>query len=184
MYEHGRGVKKNVEEAKRWYRAAAEQSNVIAQCNLASLYFRARDYPQAIEWFRAAAQQHDPTAQENLAWMYYTGTGIGVDYAQAAKWVRLAAEQGHASGQADLAFLYEHGKGVPLDYANAYIWYREAKQGGDKRAPARLKSIEQVMTQAQIRKAIAAAEQLSRTLPKNNGVSNSVPIQNSFVDLR
>jgi hypothetical protein len=59
-----------------------------------------------------------------------------------------------------------------------------AEEGGDKRATARLKSIEQVMTQAQIQKAGAAAEQLSRTLPKNTGISNSVPIQNSFVDLR
>jgi TPR repeat protein len=116
--------------------------------------------------------------------MYYTGTGVALDYWEAAKWVRLAAEQGHASGQADLAFLYEHGKGVPLDYANAYMWYRVAQEGGDKRAPARLKSIEQVMTQAQIQKASAAAEQLSRTLPKNTGTSNSVPIQNSFVDFR
>ena len=184
MYEHGRGVKKNVDEAKRWYRKAAERSEVVAQCNLASLYFRARDYTQAVVWFRAAAQQGDATAQEDLAWMYYTGTGIAPDYGEAAKWVRLAAEQGYARAQLDLGYIYEQGKGISLDYTSAYTWYKIAASGGEKRAAERLKTIEQVMTEDQIKKARAASDQLSISLPKNNGGSNSSSIGNSFIESR
>jgi TPR repeat protein len=184
MYESGRGVKKNIKEAERWYSAAAERSDVVAQCNLASLYFRVRNYSQAAVWFRAAAQQGDATAQEDLAWMYYTGTGIGLDYSEAAKWVRLAAEQGYARAQLDLGYLYEQGKGVPLDYPYAYVWYRTAASGGEKRAAERLKSIEQVMTQDQIKKAKATADQLSRSLPKVRNATNASSIANSFIEPR
>lgn len=182
MYENGRGAKKNIKEAERWYRAAAEDSEVVAQGNLASLYFRAHNYSEAVIWFRAAAQQGDAAAQENLAWMYYTGTGITLDFGEAAKWVRLAAAQGHARAELDLGYLYEQGKGVPLDYSNAYVWYTAAAIGGEKRAAKRIKSVERVMTPDQINKARAAAEQLSKSLPRVNDVTSSNSIVNSFTD--
>jgi TPR repeat protein len=154
----------------------------VAQCNLASLYFRSREYSEAAVWFRAAAQQGDATAQEDLAWMYYTGTGIGLNYGQAAKWVRLAAERGNTRAQLDLGYLYEQGKGVSLDYSQAYVWYTMAATGGEKRAVEKLRAIKQVMTQDQIEKANAAADQLSRSLPKVKDASHAGSIANSFVE--
>jgi hypothetical protein len=183
MYEHGEGIRRNINEAERWYRSASEQGNKVAECNLASLYFRQRDYPQALTWFRAAAQSGDPTAQEDLAWMYYTGIGTPTDYREAAEWVRRAAEQGTSRAQLDLGYLYEQGKGVPLDYITAYGWYRTASAGGEKRAASRLKNVTHLMTPEQISKADTAAV----LTPKSRqvlGPEASQPIGSSFVDSR
>src|SRR5579872_762362 len=114
--------------------------------------------------------------------MYFTGTGVPVDYTRAAQWVQMAADRGYARAQLDLGYLYEQGKGVPLDYSNAYVWYTAAAIGGERRASKRIKSVERVMTPDQINKARAAAEQLSKSLPRVNHVTSSNSIANSFAD--
>jgi TPR repeat protein len=138
---------------------------VVAECNLASLYFRQRDLPQALRWFLAAAQSGNPTAQEDLAWMYYTGTGTARDYAEAAKWVRLAAEQSVPRAELDLAYLYEQGKGCLSIYVASYEWYRAASTGGKKRANGRLQDLTRIMTPEQISNARVAAAQTKTSHP-------------------
>ncbi len=56
-YYHGNyGVEKNFNEAVKWYRKAAEQENVFAQCNLAYCYESGegveKDLHQAVIWYR------------------------------------------------------------------------------------------------------------------------------------
>ena len=162
------GVKKNLDEAEALVsrRSRALRSSGTVQSGVALFSRPATTLRQRCGFVRRPARRS--TAQENLAWMYYTGAGIALDYSEAAKWVRLAAEQGHARPQLDLAYLYEQGKGVPLDYSNAYVWYTAAAIGGERRASKRIKSVERVMTPDQINKARAAAEQLSKSLPKSS----------------
>jgi len=177
MYQHGQGVHKDLRAAARWYQRAAEQGNVVAQCNLASIYFRgeglARDYSQAATWFHSAAERGYAPAQENFAWMSYTGTGLPLDYAEAAKWTQAAAKQGFARAQLDLAYLYQKGRGVPLDYVSAYMWYKSASDAGEKQASRALKSLSAIMTDEQIKRAIANAEKLPRTRsPIQEGITS------------
>ena len=140
---------------------------MIAECNLASMYFRgeglARDYFQAAKWFRSAAERGYAPAQENFAWMSYTGSGVPLDYGEAAKWTRAAAQQGFARAQLDLAYLFEKGKGVPRDYVSAYMWYKTASDGGEREARKELKSLSSIMTDQQIKPAVANAEKLPRS---------------------
>jgi len=141
------------------------------------MYFRgeglARDDSQAAKWFRLAAERGYAPAQENFAWMSYTGTGLPLDYSGAARWSRAAAEQGFARAQLDLAYLYEQGKGVPLDYVAAYMWYKSASDGGETRARIELKALSKIMSEEQIKRAVAAAEKLPRSRsPMQEGITS------------
>jgi tetratricopeptide (TPR) repeat protein len=98
-FQKGEGVEKDMAEAVKWYRRAAEKSKLHAA---------------------------DPAAQNNLGECYRMGEGVGQDYAEAVKWYRLAAENGHARAQNNLGKCYENGTGVEQDYAEAARWYRRA----------------------------------------------------------
>jgi TPR repeat protein len=152
------------------------------------MYFRGegleRDYSQAAKWFRSAAERGYAPAQENFAWMSYTGTGSPLDYSEAAKWTRAAADQGFARAQLDLAYLYEKGKGVPLDYVSAYMWYKSASDGGEKHAAAELKSLSAIMSDEQIKRAIAAAEKLPRSRATIQEGMTSETIGSPFIEKR
>ena len=120
MYEGGRGVPPDFVQAAAWYRKAAEQGHVIAQCNLGTMYlFRGlrgggpRDYARAAPWLRKAAEQGASRAQYNLGRMYQSGSGVQQDYGQAAMWFRKAADQGHPNAQQALGDMHADGDGVP-----------------------------------------------------------------------
>ena len=59
MYEKGLGLKKDLQEARRLYLAAADKGNAKAMHNLAVLYAEGLegkpDYAVASQWFRKAA---------------------------------------------------------------------------------------------------------------------------------
>ena len=63
MYENGRGVAQNDDEAVRWYRLAAEQGHSRAQTIWAWMYENGRGVAQndeeAARWYRMAAEQGD-----------------------------------------------------------------------------------------------------------------------------
>ena len=59
MYKLGLGVKKNPEEAVKWYRLAAEQGDAAGQYGLGTMYAAGegllQDYNVALKWFNLAA---------------------------------------------------------------------------------------------------------------------------------
>jgi TPR repeat protein len=93
------GVSKDLTEAVKWYRKAAEQELVEAQYNLGLYYFSgygvSQDSVEAVKWFRKAAEQELAEAQYNLGLCYLKGYGISQDSVEAVKWFHKAAEQGH-----------------------------------------------------------------------------------------
>ena len=70
MYDNGRGVEQDDEQAVFWYRKAAEQGDATAQCYLGcdvrSGHGVEQDDEQAVFWYRKAAEQGDANAQYNL----------------------------------------------------------------------------------------------------------------------
>ena len=46
MYQHGRGVPQDDDEAVVWYRKAEDQGNAVAQTNLGLMYQLGRGVPQ------------------------------------------------------------------------------------------------------------------------------------------
>ena len=68
MYQEGRGVAKNDEEAVKWYRKAAEQGCAKAQYNLGVRYANGEGVPkndvEAYKWWLLAAAKGDEKAKE------------------------------------------------------------------------------------------------------------------------
>jgi len=97
MYQNGDGVLQDYEEAARLYRLGAEKGYMVAQSNLAAMYYKDRGVRQDVrEAFRLetlAAEQNFGLAQRMLGIMYMDGTGIPQDYVQAHKWLNLSTAQ-------------------------------------------------------------------------------------------
>lgn len=134
-YLYGRwGKRKDLKEALKWIRMAAELGYAEAQCELGGLFYSGtgveNDYTEAVKWFHLAAEQGQIHALYNLGLAYYWGNGVIQDYVEAARWYRKAADQGYACGERELGRCYENGKGVAQDYDEAVKWYRKA---ADKR---------------------------------------------------
>ncbi len=98
LYHSGRGVKKDLAEARRWYRQAARGGDVVAQNNLAALLEHGlggpKDEAEARAWYRRAAEAGYPPAQFNLGVMLAEGRGGAADPDQAGQWWRRAASAG------------------------------------------------------------------------------------------
>ena len=61
MYDRGKGVDEDDQQAVLWYRKAAEQGHADAQYRLGSMYDQGKgvdeDDQQAVLWYRRAAEQ-------------------------------------------------------------------------------------------------------------------------------
>jgi TPR repeat protein len=94
-YYYGHGVSRDYTEAARWYRRAAENSNVMAQSTLGDIYYYGRGVPQdfveAGQWWQLAAEQGMAVAQLNLGVMYANGDGVPQDYVKSYLYTNLAA---------------------------------------------------------------------------------------------
>ena len=142
-YHNGEGVPKDMTEAVKWYRKAAEQGLAEAQFNLGVLYGDGEGVPkndaEAVKWFRKAAEQGLAEAQYNLGLCYNNGEGVPKDDAEAVKWFRKAAEQGHAEAQYNLGLCYNFGFGVLKDdTTEAVKWFRKAAEQGHAGAQGQL----------------------------------------------
>ena len=92
MYENGRGVAQDEEQAVTFYGRAAQQGNASAQSNLVYI-----------------AQKGNGSAQLHLGKMYEKGWGVAKDHEQAVTWYRLAAEQGKTAAKNNLVYIAEQG---------------------------------------------------------------------------
>jgi len=168
LYERGKGVARNYNEAEAWYLKAAEQGNAFAQGHLGFLYrsgaLGTPDYRTAAKWYREAAAKGNRLAQVGLGYMYLNET-VDANDQEAAKWFRLAADQGDASGQLNLGTLYRFGKGVPRDLVEAHKWISLAANSKDDeydedvfaRAKRELKDLDTQMTIDEIARGDARA---------------------------
>ena len=98
MYQDGKGVSKDEDEAAKWYRMAAEQGLTDAQVSLGQMYKDGQGVPQddieAAKWYRMAAEQGDVWGQKFLGYMYAVGQGVPRDNVQAYAWFNIAVAQG------------------------------------------------------------------------------------------
>jgi hypothetical protein len=132
------GVSRDVQEAIRYLRQAADHGNPQAQCQLARMYSEGRELPwnrtEAFRLYRAAADQGNAGGEYGLAYLYSHGAPEERDYAEAARWALKAAAQGDTQAQSYLGGAYWRGRGVARDYAAAARWYGKAAGHGDRAA--------------------------------------------------
>jgi len=135
MYESGKGVPKDLQQALRWYRKSADQGYASAQFSLGLRYQNGdgvpKDAKQAMLWYSKAASQGNGYAQVNLGVIYENGRGVPQDLEKAVSLYRKAAEQELALAQLFLGNMYARGHGLPKDDQQAVLWYRKAAEQGD-----------------------------------------------------
>lgn len=162
MYAKGDKVPKDVAEAAKWFRMAAEQGHAAAQNNLGWMYASgngvAKDDVEAVRWYQLAAEKGHASAQTNLGWMYDEGHGVPQDRAEALKWYRLAAAQGHVAAQNNLGSMYANGAGTRRDFVQAHLWWSMAKAKGSEAAGISLEQLEKYMTSEQKAEATKLAQ--------------------------
>ena len=99
LYENGRGVVKDLSEARRWTERAAQGGDRKAMHNLALYAFEGvggqpRNPALAAQWFRRAADLGLTDSQYNLGRLYEQGLGVAANPAEAYKWYLIAARSG------------------------------------------------------------------------------------------
>ena len=125
-----------IEEAKRWYRMAAEAGDPDAATNLANLLIKEaeRTMDEAHRWLAEAAGAGQLQAQYTLGAMNQNGQGTPVSIAAAIKWYTEAARQGMADAQLELAKIYYNGDHGAVDYSAARHWLEKAAVQGSAEA--------------------------------------------------
>ena len=111
LYEHGRGVPKNMQTAISWWQKAANQGYPFAQHNLGVMYEEGRhvkqSYFNAVRLYRLAAEQGFSRSANRLGVLYELGTGVNKNYQSAYLWYTLAAESGIPVAKQNLARIKE-----------------------------------------------------------------------------
>ncbi len=96
-YFQGEGVAKDLKEAEKWFRLAAEKGHAPAQSSLGLMKLMSQDYKEALKWVQLSADQGYAPSQVNLAIMYFEGQGVPRDHVRAHMWMSLAALAGDAN---------------------------------------------------------------------------------------
>ncbi|MDR1578276.1 MAG: sel1 repeat family protein [Deltaproteobacteria bacterium] len=132
MYQTGVGAPKDLTEAAKWYRLAAERGYASAQSSLAALLLlgRGSDQTEAFNLYKVAADQGNVTAQTQLGLLYFAGVGVAQDKAAGVYWLLQAADQGDPEAQFALGGVYFRGNGAPMDKPAGLKWLRLAAEKG------------------------------------------------------
>lgn len=137
FYYEGNGVPRQLEEALRWYRSAAESGHAGA-CNSVGRFYTLgmgvkKNPREALKWYAEGARRGNKNSYMFLGQTYETGEGME-DSSEAFKWFKRAADAGLPSGQIKVATMYCTGDGVAPNYKEALLWYEKAAKQHDARA--------------------------------------------------
>jgi TPR repeat protein len=143
-FEFGDGVDKNVVEAMRWYRLAADRGDPVAQTDLGYLCETGangqKNPAEAAKWYTRAAVSGFARAKFNLGVLYLQGAGVEKSEEEAAHWIGEAADDGCPSAMVALSYLYANGGGVSPDPQKALELRRKADKKDDPNLCMRLSS--------------------------------------------
>ena len=134
FHESGRGTEKNLDEARRWYRAGVDRGQADAMAALGRLLLKepgAESRQATQQLLQRAAERNDPDGQYYLGWMLAQGTEASHDDAKAFAWFSKAAAQGHVGAQLAVATHLLTGRGVAKDRKSASEWLQRAAEKQD-----------------------------------------------------
>ncbi len=128
---------RNVDEAYRWFKAAADQNHAEGWFWLGMMHRLGESVPkngeQAVQHWQTAAAAGSVSAQAALAQSLMAGDGIEKDATEAVRWARAAAEKGNPLAQAVLAQAYLKGEGgLVRSFAQFLRWSRMAANQGNR----------------------------------------------------
>jgi TPR repeat protein len=136
------GVEKDLAEAVKWFRLAADAGNMDGIQAMAEVYREGigvkQDFAKAHHWSKKAAELGSRNDQRKVGHDYMNGRIVPEDHAEAETWFRLAAEQGDADAVlqiGNMAFIrYENDEADTESLAKAFEWYGKAAELGNPTA--------------------------------------------------
>lgn len=134
LYEVGSGTERNLGEATRWYRLAAERGDARAMAALGRLLLKENSTEArqaARQLFQKSAELNDPGGQYNLGWMLASQEAGSSGDADAFGWFIRSARQGHVGAQVSAAIHLLTGRGATIDKKAAGEWIERAAESGD-----------------------------------------------------
>ncbi len=136
---------KDLIEAARYYKMAADQGHAEARSRLASLTCNGLGVPknmdECVRLYRLAADAGVTQAQVSLGARYLMGDGIPPNHDEAARLAGLAAAKGDAVGELLLGMCTELGAGVPKDKDEALRLYKLSADKGNASAQKALQRL-------------------------------------------
>ena len=124
-------VRKDSDEAFKWYMEAAKQNDADSQFNVAHMYSVGegveQSYERAMEWFLKSADNGSTGAVFRLACAYRDGTGVEQSNDIALELFLKAGDLGHEKAWKELAHIYSEGIGVEPDEEEAAKWMERYK---------------------------------------------------------
>ena len=141
-YLGGHGVERDVEQAEKWLRMAADAGHGRSMTRLGMLLYRDErsdeDKRESLDWYRRAAELGDSSGMISMGLAYREGRCVPVDEKRAVEWFIKAHEAG-ARNAADLAGrLLSHRAENHLE---AVKWLRIAAESGNDLSYASLAEI-------------------------------------------
>ncbi|MBD3664211.1 tetratricopeptide repeat protein [Sulfitobacter aestuariivivens] len=131
-YQYGLNVEKDVQEAIRWYEAAAAQESPLAMFELGSL---------VLDGIEGTDTSADAVAAERIS----------------IAWYRRAAQLGFAQAQSTLGLKYAFSNRIEKNPKAARMWIAAAKENGHKTTSVLVKRLERSMDRSEIGAAIEMA---------------------------
>lgn len=158
-YLYGLIGEENVDEAKKWFKKAADKKDEEGMWFLGFIAERNQDYKEALKWYEKAAELgstesvysigevrlitdsnpdkalkylKDAASQGHVRAMAKLGMHYEneKDYDNAFKYLKLAAENDHAEAQAMLGSLYADGRGCTVDMNKSFYWIKKSAENG------------------------------------------------------
>ena len=164
-YYRGYGVLKNLSEAARLWRIAAEMGDPDAQYRLGLCLEVGKGVPynpvEAFKWHKRAADAGLALAQVEVGKSLLAGLGVPEDKAAGVAYFRRSADQGVAAAMFNLGLCYCTGFGVPRDKPQSAVWFTRARDAGFSDAATALAEIAPTLTPAMR----AKVDQLAALLP-------------------
>lgn len=135
LYREGSVIEKDLAEAERFGKQAAEKGSAEACYQLGIFYERfaggAPDWNEAAGWLEKASQLGHGGAATRLASYHYGGRlGDEPDPITSLIWCRKAAELGDAEACFMVSSFYAEGKAIPKDMVASSAWLRLGAQRG------------------------------------------------------
>lgn len=132
IYEFG--VERNVNEAIKWFKKAADNDYAPAIFALGQLYdgdtLGERRLDLAFEYYMKSAELGYNEAQYSVGDCYYRGEGVQQSKDKALSWWMLAANGGNIKAQYNLGLCYFNGDGTEKNEIEAVKLFKMAADGG------------------------------------------------------
>jgi len=137
FYAFGIGVPQNAAVAEHWYRRGASLHDPMAEFDLATLLFDAKDHAHdpraAAALLRESAASGYVPAMHSLGLLLVRNPGLARSPGEAMTLLSEAANAGNWRSSVLLGVLARDGNGMPFDNGTAYYHFRVAAlQGGDQ----------------------------------------------------